>query len=91
MPPFSKKLRGHICLGLSVRGTWCVMLCIRSRTVRDRIMKLDILNMYEKISGPVLFFLFCQPCRCRVMALFQCFFDFPIVSLWNLVNKISII
>ena len=38
-----------------MRGVWCVMLCIRSRMVRDRILKFDILNMYEKISGPAFF------------------------------------
>ena len=50
MPPTSKKLRRHIGLGLSVRPyvrqcvrPW-VTLCIRSRTVRDRILKFDMWN-----------------------------------------------
>ena len=69
MPPTSKKLRVHIGLGLSV-CPWCLRLCIQSITVRNRILKFDILNMYEKISGSVFSFLFCQICGCRVMALF---------------------
>ena len=47
MPPTSKKLRGHIGLGLSVHA-WCVTLCIRSRAVRNRILKFDMGNKYEK-------------------------------------------
>ena len=49
MPPTSKKLRGHIGLGPSVAcGPWVFTLCIRARMVRDRILKFDIWNMYEK-------------------------------------------
>ena len=54
MPPTSMKLRRHIGLGLSRRPcvrecapAW-VTLCIRSRTVRDRILKFDMWNMYER-------------------------------------------
>ena len=39
-----------------VYGVWCVTLCIRSRMVRDRILKFDILNRNEKISGPIFCF-----------------------------------
>ena len=38
----SKKLRGHIGLGLSVRVS--VTLCIRSKTVKDRILKFNVRN-----------------------------------------------
>ena len=54
MSPTSKTLRKHIGLGMSVGpsvracvGAW-VTLCIRSRTVRDRILKFDMWNKYEK-------------------------------------------
>ena len=49
VPPTSKKLRRHIGLGLSVRAhvrPW-VTFCLRSGTVRDRILKFDMRNKYE--------------------------------------------
>ena len=50
MPPTSKKLRRHIGLGLSVRlsvhPSVCYT-CTRSRTVRDRILKLGMQDEYE--------------------------------------------
>ena len=51
MPPTSKKLRGNIGLGLSVDLSVCMCVsyaCIPSRTVRDRILKFDMWNKYEK-------------------------------------------
>ena len=50
MPPTSKKLRGHIGLGLSVlaRMRPFITLCIRSRTVRYRILKLNIWTVAEQ-------------------------------------------
>ena len=62
MPPTSKKLMGHIGLGLCVHACVCpsvmlcmpagvcpsVTLCIWSRTDRDRILKFEMWNKYEK-------------------------------------------
>ena len=45
MPPTWKKLRGHIGLGLSVLACVVGKLCIRSRTVRDRILKFVMCNI----------------------------------------------
>ena len=77
MPPTSKKLRRHIGLGLSVRA-W-VTLYMRSRTVRDRILKFDMWNKYEKKEDPYFFFffffffLFRRTFRCKDMPLFRRF------------------
>ena len=51
MPPTSNKLRGHIGLGLSV--AWWVAgsvryACVRSRTVKGRILKFNMWNKPEK-------------------------------------------
>ena len=50
MPPTSKKLSGHIGLSMSVVLCVCasVTLWIRSRTVRDRILKFNTWNLHEK-------------------------------------------
>ena len=68
------KLRGHICLGLSIRYIW-----IRSRTVRDRILKLHN-RTSMKNKGTRIFFFLNRTC-CRVMPLFR-------LMQCNLVNKI---
>ena len=59
IPPTSKKLRRHIGLGLSV----CLSVrpsvsyaCIRSNTVRDRILKFGMWDEYEN-EGDLYFFL----------------------------------
>ena len=69
-------LRGHI--GLSLCGCPSVTLCIRSRAVRNRILKFDKWNL----SFPSDFSL-------QSYAPFSTFFYFAIISLWNLLNKIS--
>ena len=49
-PNFKEVERGHTCLGLSVRASVCVSATfyIRSRTVRDRMLKFDTWNKHEK-------------------------------------------
>ena len=60
MPPASKKLKGHIGLGLSVRPCIIVSvtLCKRSRTVRDRFLTLIYGMCMKKIEDPYFFFFF---------------------------------
>ena len=50
MPQTSKKLRGHIGLGLCVHLCVClsILFCIWSRKIRDRILKFDIWDVLEK-------------------------------------------
>ena len=91
MPPSSKKFRGHIGLGLCVRVCVrpSVTLCMRSRTVRDRNLEIWYVELVWKIRGPV-FFLFPLNFSLQTYAPFTFFsFFFVIISLWNLVNKIS--
>ena len=83
MPPTLKKLRDKLVWACPSVCAWCVMLCIRSKTVRDRILKFYVKNKRTHIF----FLLFHRTC-CRVTG-YRHFSDFPIVSLWNLVNKIS--
>ena len=83
MPQTSKKLRGHIGLGLSVRlsvrDTFCQLR--NSRTAYARILKFYMWHVHEKLSGPVLFF-FRQSNHSGVMPLFR-------LCMNNLVNRIS--
>ena len=48
MPPTSKKLRKHIGLGLSMVRGGCVTLCIRSRMIRNGILKLILFGISMK-------------------------------------------
>ena len=50
MHPTSKKLRGHIGLGMSVCACMrvSITLCIRSRLVRVRVLKFNMLNEHKK-------------------------------------------
>ena len=61
----------------------CPLHLDRSRTVRVRILKVNMWNKHER--DPCLFFLSVG----LVIAELCPFFDFCIVNLWNLVNKIS--
>ena len=79
MPPIPA--RGGILVLLFLCVNASVTLCIRSRTVRDRILN----GISMKISGPVFFFFSVG----LVIAELCPFFEFCIVNLWNLVNKIS--
>ena len=48
-----------------------------------------VCGISTKIKRTLIFF-FRRTCRSRVIALFRRFLDFPIVSKWNLVNKIPL-
>ena len=73
-----------------------ITLCIWSRTVRDRILKFDIWNKFEKIRGHIFIFIFSVGLLFSLQSyvsfstfFFFFFFFFAMISLWNLVNKIS--
>ena len=58
MTQTSKKLRGHIGLGLSVCD-WVglsVTLAYGQERLKDRILKFNMWNKHEKLRGPVFFF-----------------------------------
>ena len=61
--------------------------CIRSGTLRDRILKFGMWDEYE-IKRPVIFLVHLI-CDYRIIALFKVFTFYYIVSLLKLVNKIS--
>ena len=72
--------------------------CIRARTVRDRILKFYMWNKYEYLEDLYVFSSFPSDLSLQsnnpfsmffFFFFFFFFFDFPIVSLWNLVNKIA--
>ena len=60
-----------------------VTLCMWLRTVRDGTLKSHIWNVNKKIRGPVFFSV-----RLDIAELCT-FFDFCIVNLWNLENRLS--
>ena len=86
MPPTSKKLTQlwRSWGGILVLACPCVRvsvtLCIRSRTVRDRMYGLCMKNERTRIFFFSVRLVFTELCP---------FFDWSIVNLWNLVNKIS--
>ena len=65
-----------------------VTLCIQSRMLEIGSGNL-IYGISMKNKRTHDFFLFRQTFRCRVMPLFRHVFYIAIISLWNLVNKIS--
>ena len=76
---------------LSVAG-WVdlsLTLCILSRTVRDRYRNLiyGISMKYKQTS--ILFFVSVRLVVAALCLFFPPFFDFYIINLWNLVNKIT--
>ena len=72
-------------IGLRLYANACVW--IQSRTVRDRILKSNMWNKHEKLVDPYFFFSFFLFVGLVIAELCP-FFDFCIVNLWNLVNKI---
>ena len=96
MPPISKTLGRHIGLGLYVRACVCLCarawgtLCMRSRTVRDKILKLEICGIRMKNKRTRIFFFSVGRFGAELCPFFDVFkFYFAIIRLWDLVNKIS--
>ena len=90
-PNFKEVVWACLCICLCICLCVClsVTLCLRSRTVRDRILKLNIWNVQNKRT--VFFFLFHRT-SLQSYAPFRPVSNFGItrfINLWNLVNGIS--
>ena len=80
--PNFEEVEGHIGLGLCV----CASVCYAYHIVRDRVLKFYMWNKYENKRT---FFFSVGLVVAELRPFFRNFVDFPIVSLWNLVNRIS--